>query len=241
MNRVVLFLLTIILLAAVPSFGQDPLVAAPRSYKLEFENDLVKVMRVHYPARDKVPVHDHSRSPAAYVYLNDSGPITFRHTDWEHPILTRPAVKAGSFRLSPTRFADETHEAENPNDTASDFLRIEFKFLPIAKTTVQGRFARPEIAPGKAYSKVNFDNENIRVTRQVILRGQEIKLTAPSGEPALIAMVFANSDSDFKPGQVMWIPTGQEKSIQNRSGSAIEFLRFDLKQTNTSKPARNDK
>lgn len=228
-----MLLAAVILGLSLTAHGQDPLKVAPRSYRLELENDLIKVMRVHYPPREKVPVHDHSRSPAAYVYLNDSGPIIFSHTDWDHPVLRRPPVKAGSFRLSPTRFANETHQAENPNDTASDFLRIEFKYLPVAKTSVVGRFPRPEIDAGKPYRKVDFDNENVRVTRQIVARGEEVKLTAPLSEPALVVVVFANSDgsADLKPGQPIWIAAGQERKIHNRSASPLEFLRFDLKQT----------
>lgn len=238
MKSIILFAVLTACLAVVSSSAQDPVKAAPRSYKLQLENELIKVLRVHYPAREKVPMHDHSRSPAAYVYLNDSGPIVFKHADWDHPVLRRPPVNAGSFRLSPTRFSNETHEAENPNDTPSDFLRIEFKFLPVAKTTVVGRFPREQIAADTLYSKVHFDNENIRVTRQIITRGQELKLAAPRNEPALLVIVFANVDKaaerrEFEPGQTIWIPAGQEKRIRNTSGSSVEFLRFDLKPTRT--------
>lgn len=227
----VLFLGVVAGLAATSTPGQDPIKAAPRSYKLQFENGLVKVLRVNYAAREKVPVHDHSRSPAAYVYLSDSGPITFRHTDWEHPILTRQPVKAGSFRLSPTRAGDETHEAENPNDTASEFLRIELKYLPVAKTSVIGRFPREPIAPDKGYSKVHFDNENLRAARQVIPRGHELKISAPAAEPALIVIVFAPAGKagEYLPGQTIWVAAGQEKVLKNNSAGSLELLRFDLK------------
>ncbi len=219
----------IVCLAAVRCVAQDPVKAAPGSYKLQMENELVKVLRVHYPARSKVPMHDHSRSPAAYVYLNDSGPISFTHAEWDHPVLTRPAVKAGSFRLSPTRFSNETHAVENPNETPSDFLRIEFKFLPVAKTSVIGRFPREKIAADKAYSKTHFDNENVRVTRRVIPRGQELKISAARNEPALIVIVFADRDKAREPGQTIWVAAGQEKLIRNTSGSSLEILRIDLK------------
>lgn len=235
--KLCLIALTCFAMAAV-SLAQDPVKAAPKSYKLQFENELVKVLRVHYAAGEKVPMHDHSRSPAAYVYLNDAGPINFKHADWEHPVLTRPAVKAGSFRLSPTRFANETHEVENPGITSSSFLRIEFKFLPIAKTSLIGRFPREQFTAGKSLSKVHFDNELARVTRHIVAIGDEIKLSAPSTQPALLVIIFAGPGKDqnggkgeYEPGQTIWLAAGQEKTLQNRSGSAVEFLRFDLKQT----------
>ena len=35
------------------AFAQDPLKVAPQAYKLEFENEWVKVMRVHYDPHEK--------------------------------------------------------------------------------------------------------------------------------------------------------------------------------------------
>jgi hypothetical protein len=79
-RRVMLPLVAVLLLlSAGVCRGQDPTKAAPDSYKLQLENDHVKVLRVRYAANAKVPVHDHSRGPAAYVYLTDSGPIRFTH------------------------------------------------------------------------------------------------------------------------------------------------------------------
>ena len=52
--------------------AQDPLVVAPQAYKLQFENDWVKVMRVHYAPHEVLPVHRHTETAAAFVYLNDS-------------------------------------------------------------------------------------------------------------------------------------------------------------------------
>ena len=107
--------------------AQDPTKVAPEAYKLQYENEWVQVTRVHYGPYAKVPIHDHTRWPAAYVYLNNSGPIRFTHVGWDEPVLTRPPAKAGSFRLSPTTAVNETHQVENRTDIPSDFLRVEFK------------------------------------------------------------------------------------------------------------------
>src|ERR1043166_7643733 len=114
---------------AINVLAQDPTKVAPDAYKLQFENDWVRILRVHYAPHSRVPMHDHSAWPAAYVYLNDAGPVTFKHEGWEDPDLTRPPVKARSFRLSPTRFSGERHEVQNSGNTASDFLREEFKTM----------------------------------------------------------------------------------------------------------------
>ena len=96
MRRRLLVILLCGLAATTAASAQDPLKVAPRAYRLQFENEWVKVTRVHYGPREKVPVHDHSRWPAAYVYLNDAGPVIFRHVGWDHPVLTRPPTRAGS-------------------------------------------------------------------------------------------------------------------------------------------------
>src|SRR4051794_22602569 len=102
--RTIFSVVTAVIFLSFAVAGQDPTKAAPETYKFQFENEFVKVLHVNYAAHSKVPVHDHSRFPAGYVYLSDSGPIRFVHSGWQEPILTRPATKAGSFRLSPTRF-----------------------------------------------------------------------------------------------------------------------------------------
>ena len=56
-------------------------------------------MRVHYGPHEKIPAHDHTERAAAYVYLNDGGPVIFKHIGLDYGPVTRPATKAGSFRL----------------------------------------------------------------------------------------------------------------------------------------------
>jgi hypothetical protein len=58
-------------------FAQDPLTISPQAYKLELENEWVKVERVHYGPHEKIPAHDHPQRATVFVYLNDGGPIIF--------------------------------------------------------------------------------------------------------------------------------------------------------------------
>ena len=222
------------------AFAQDPLKVAPQAYRLQFENEWVKVTRVHYGPRAKVHVHDHSRWPAAYVYLNDYGPVIFRHTDWEHPVLTRPAVKAGSFRLSPTTAVNETHEVENTTDTPSDFLRIEFKTRPAGRRTLRGRFPPAPYPAGENFRKVEFENEQVRVTRLVCAPRRSLAVAANPSEPALLVVLSsarvksagaagAASQTTFAPGETVWLAGGGERRLENLGGTPLELLRFDFK------------
>ncbi|HEU4386612.1 MAG TPA: hypothetical protein VFV34_02360, partial [Blastocatellia bacterium] len=79
--------------------SKDPLRVAPRAYKIDFENDWVRVWRVHYGPREKIAEHYHTERASAYIYLNDGGPIIFRHVNLPYGAITRPATKAGSYRL----------------------------------------------------------------------------------------------------------------------------------------------
>lgn len=236
MARAFIFFLTI---ATAPA--QDPLTTAPQAYKLQFDNEWVRVTRVHYAARARIPAHDHSRWPAAYVYLNDGGPIIFRHVGWDkHPDLTRPATKAGSFRLSPTLAATKTHEVINPTDTPSDFLRIEFKTQPDDKKPPRGRFYRAQSSAGENLSRVHFENEQLRATRLLCAPRRSLDVAARGGEPVLLVFLSAArlriTDLEgqagrvtFRAGQIIWLAGGRRERFENVGGESAEFLRFDFR------------
>ncbi len=150
-----LFLAQLLLLA------QD---APPRSYPPEFENARVRVTRVRYAPREKIAAHDHPANPTVYVYLRDSGPVRFIHTGEEQFTLTRPAVRAGGFRLS--RGAQETHAVESLTDLPTEYLRVEFKGLAVDRQVFRGRFPpEPRAARLRVGQKVRFEDRNIRITR----------------------------------------------------------------------------
>ena len=215
------------------AFSQDATKTAPRAYQLQFENEWVRVTRVHYGPREKIPAHAHPKWPVAYVYLNDSGPIIFRHRGWDHPELTRPATKAGSIRLSPTSAINEVHEVENPNDAPSDFLRVEFKTQPVGRVSRQGRFHREDYPTGENFRRVQFENEQIRMTRLICAPHRVLDAAAGSSEPALfIVLSPARStakETTLEPGQTIWTAQSQSKRFENLGDTPLELLRFDLK------------
>ena len=89
-----------------------------------------------------------------WVYLNDGGPVIFKHIGLEYGAVTRPATKAGSFRLY--KAIKEVHEVENTSDLPSDFLRVEFKTRIVDDKTLRGRFHREARPDGENYQKVQF-------------------------------------------------------------------------------------
>jgi quercetin dioxygenase-like cupin family protein len=57
------------LLAGGAANAQDPVKVDPKHYKVEFENDSVRVLRITYPAHEKSVMHHHPNSVA--VFLTD--------------------------------------------------------------------------------------------------------------------------------------------------------------------------
>ena len=227
--KTVLSVIATALFLSLSVAAQDPTKAAPESYKLQFENEFVKVLRVTYAAHAKVPVHDHSRFPAGYVYLSDSAPIRFVHSGWDDPVLTRPATRAGSFRLSPTRFEDETHAVENTGDLTSEFLRIEIMTEAPNRRSLNGRFAPFEGDRKSGLEKMEFENTQLRVTRIISRSGAPLSVSAQPRQPSLIVVVAGAGD--ISKGQTFWLDPGQSKQF---STAEIELLRFDFK----TKPKR---
>jgi Tfp pilus assembly protein PilF len=232
MRHLTLLLATVCLSAGAAA--QDPLKVAPEAYKQEFENEYVRVQRVHYAPRVKLPEHDHTALATAYVYLNDAGPVVFKHVGLSYGAVTRPAVKAGSFRLY--KAVKETHAVESLSDAPSDFLRVEFKTAPATDpNTLRGKFFRVEAPPGENFRQVQFENEQVRITRLVCAAGKPCDFAA-AAEPGLFV---ALTDAQFKPargkplklapGQTHWLAAGGAAQWLNAGKAAAELLRFDFK------------
>jgi hypothetical protein len=220
---------------AAPAAAQDPLVALPQAYKRVLENEWVKVVRVHYEPNEKLKAHDHTESAAAYVYLNDGGPVIFTH---DYGAATRPATREGSFRLY--RAIKETHTVENTSPLPSDFLRVEFKTEPLEANRLNGRYHREPNPTGELFEKTQFENGQIRATRYVLPPGKTMELKALA-EPALFVALTAGAfratlapgttpaEISMPAGAVRWIPAGMLATVENAGAAAAELLRFDLK------------
>lgn len=234
--------MTLLCSIAIVAIGQDPLKTLPNAYRLEFENEWVKVVRVHYAPHEKLPAHDHTQMASAYVYLNDGGPVVFNHIDKDYGAVTRPATKAGSFRVY--RSLQEHHEVENRSDLPSDFLRVEFKTEPLNEKSLKGRYFREEYPVGENFQRVQFENEQIRITRLVCAPRRILELSAAPGEPMLLVALSPSmlkaSESKGKSkghaellkmslGQAHWVPSGSQAQFENVDRHSGEFLRFDLK------------
>ncbi len=240
----ILTLTAILCLAVVSATAQDPLKALPENYKLQFENEWVKVTRVYYPAQAKLAAHQHTQLASAYVYLNDSDPVIFKHIGAQYGAIKRPATKAGSFRLY--KAVQEIHEVENPSDKPSDFLRVEFKTEPVNEKSLYGRFFREAVPAGENFQKVQFENEQIRITRLVCATGKKLEIATNATEPTLLVALSPSrlktaagksKTEQFKLGQTLWVGVNKKELFENSGEAPAEMLRFEFK----TKPLAKDK
>lgn len=188
--------------AAVHISAQDPTESLPGSYKVQLENDHVRVVRVHYDAGAKLPEHTHPAGTTVYVYLNDSDGVVFRHSGRSNRAVTRPAVTTGSVRVATG--SEEHHTAENPASTPSDFLRIWLKTESAGERTMR------RLSPADKA----FENKQLRISR---LAGDTIAFDTSSA-PALVVSV--------PDGAVTWVPAG--RSFNKKGSGRSEVLRIDL-------------
>jgi hypothetical protein len=222
--------LALLLALSLGMLGQavtDPVVTLPDSYKLQFENEWVKVTKATYAPYVKLPAHAHTTWAAAYVYLSDADPVIFSHTDKDYHAITRPAVTAKSFRMN--RAMQEQHEVENTGGLTSEFLRVEFKTEPRDQQTMRGRFYSEPDPTGKRIERLQFDNAQVRATRITLLPSQRVHVVASATEPALIVAVTAAPGLKLGLGQEVWLDVNQATDFENRGAAAVELLRFDMK------------
>ena len=227
----------VVCLMVCEALAQDPFKVAPNAYKLEFENEWVRVTRVHYGPRETIAEHYHTARSSAYVYLNDSGPVVFKHRNLPYGDITRPETKAGSFRVY--RGLKEVHEVENKADTPSDFLRVEFKTEAVNDKSLRGKFYREQYPVGENFQKVQFENEQIRISRLVIAPHRSLDFS-PAAEPALLialtpAQLTAKGPKDktdhlkLEIGKTRWLSANQSEALESTGDAPVEMLRFEFK------------
>jgi quercetin dioxygenase-like cupin family protein len=104
-------------LTAGSALSQDPTKVEPKHYKLDFENDRVQVVSVHYGPHEKSALHEH---PGGVVVTLTAAHLRF--TDEEGK--TREVfAKPGEVRW----YAPFKHRVENLGDTSYDGIYIGVK------------------------------------------------------------------------------------------------------------------
>jgi quercetin dioxygenase-like cupin family protein len=116
----ILFLLTVFFAVALlfqNSFAQDAAKADPKHYKVEFENDQVRVLRITYGPHEKSVMHSHPEG--VVIFLSDAkGKFTFPDGKTQENTW-----KAGDVSWVPA----SSHQPENLGNKSFSLIQIEMK------------------------------------------------------------------------------------------------------------------
>lgn len=122
----------VVCLASSLTLGQDPIKTEPRHYKLDFENERVQVVAVHYGPHEKSEMHDH---PGGVVISVTAGHLRFTE---ENGKTREVFAKPGEARWYPPF----KHKVENLGDEPYNAVYVGVK----TKAVAVGRDSRPESA-----------------------------------------------------------------------------------------------
>jgi len=115
--RALWMLLALTSISAAPALAQDPVEVDPDHYKVEFENDQIRVLRITYGPNEKSVMHDHPAGVA--VFLTDSK-SRFTVPDGEAVEFDR---KAGEAMWTEAGL----HLPENMTDQPFELILVELK------------------------------------------------------------------------------------------------------------------
>jgi hypothetical protein len=97
--------------------AQDPVKVDPKHYTVDFENDQVRVLKIHYGAHEKSVMHEH---PAAVAVFLTDGDVKFNLPDGK---AEEAHQKAGSAQYN----AAGKHLPENLGDKPLEVMLVELK------------------------------------------------------------------------------------------------------------------
>ena len=104
-------------LAIGAAVAQDPTVVDAKHYKVTFENEQVRILKITYGSKEKSVMHEHPNAVA--VFLTD-GQIKFEGPDGKSQDAT---VKAGQAMFTPAG----KHLPENVGDKTFEVVLVEVK------------------------------------------------------------------------------------------------------------------
>jgi quercetin dioxygenase-like cupin family protein len=130
----------LVFLSSAFALGQDPTKVEPKHYRLDFENDRVQVVSVHYGPHEKSGFHDH---PGGVVVILTAAHLRFTDENGKtREIFSKP----GEARWYPPF----KHKVENLGDTPYDAVYIGMK----GKLAASNRGAGPTTTADEETKKI---------------------------------------------------------------------------------------
>ena len=130
----------LVCLSSAFALGQDPTRVEPKHYHLDFENDRVQVVSVHYGPHEKSGLHDH---PGGVVVILTEAHLRFTDENGKtRDVFSKP----GEARWYPPF----KHKVENLGDTPYDAVYIGIK----GKLAALNGTAGPTVAADEETKKI---------------------------------------------------------------------------------------
>ncbi|HXP86741.1 MAG TPA: hypothetical protein VN841_18565 [Bryobacteraceae bacterium] len=210
----------------------DPLLADPQHYKLEIENQWVRVIREHMGPHEMMPMHQHPAPGAVIVFLTD------RHNRLTSPDGSAQELRnrAGELMWSPA----SAHKGENLD--AAQFEAVQIEPRRPSGVVITPAPAEPMDAPlvDPQHYHVEIDNEYVRVLRVTIAPHEKLALHKhPDTKAVLVHLTDQNmrlwradgtmSESKYAAKQVRWVESAGAHQDENVSDLPLRFIRIELK------------
>lgn len=220
-----LFAAAISICAAQTTMAQDPVKVDAKHYKVEFENDRVRVLRVNYGPKEKSVMHQHPAGVA--IFMTDAHSkfnLSGGKTEERHS-------KAGEVMWTPAG----SHLPESLSDQPFEVILVEIKGRKAAKSASAA--ADDAVKVDAERHKVEFENAEVRVLRGNI--GPRDK-TLMHGHPANVVIFLTDArvkstspdgkteEAEAKAGQIVWREQLKHAS-ENLSDQPLEVIVVELK------------
>lgn len=220
-----------------PTVAADLLIADPVHYKLELENQWVRVIHESMPPHEGVKFHTHP-DPGGVVVLLTNQNLRQETPDGKVKILT------DGFPGRITWAAGRTHRGDNLMDTNYEYIEVEPKpqanLAPLA--TAPNDYPDPVVSDSQRYH-IEFENDFVRVIRVRIGPHDHVAMHRhPASGAVLILLTDQDARQTFPDGEshenhnkihtVRWEPPGSAPHAdENLSDKPLEIIRVELKQS----------
>lgn len=194
----------------------DPAAMLPNSYKQEFENDWVRIMRVHYDAKAKLPEHTHAAGATVYLYFNASPGVLYSHAGGIPN--TRPPVKPGGIRIGSAPL--EHHTVENLGDTPTDFIRILLKTEYVDKRVPNSRM-QP--------AQMDYDHLQLRITRINVEPGTKTHIEAREFPLLRVAWVPGETEWKLAANPYRFLEKGASEDFEAAGTEPMQLVTIEMK------------
>lgn len=220
-----LFAAAVLAFAGISVTAQDPVKVDAKHYKVEFENDKVRVLRVSYGPKEKSVMHQHPEGVAISL-----GEMQGKFTGADGKSEDR-SFKAGQIMWTPA----ETHLPENIGGKPFEVILVELKEGAGAGTMPAAADDPAKVAA--KYHKVEFENDRVRVFRSIIGPKEKTGMHAHPDNvvifltDARVTSTLADGKSEVaegKAGQVIWRPA-LKHDAENMNDRPLEVIVVELK------------